>query len=341
MLHFQTRASGSDRHEDPAITISTHYYSKRRRTFETSLDVYSPRHITGPTVILVVGSAWMGHVRAVYYGTSWWNASGPRSVAAAGSVCICVRHPGAFVQLPHLSASSWALLLVSFITTACCFLSAVYVCLVALASAVVLLWVYWAGRGAAKFSDMLSFVAEAVQYVMDHQQGHFLPDDGNHRLPVLFGGYSSGAHVAATLLQQWKEYHLPLQKIDGIVFVSGVLAVRPLPTTQDKPRWLTDLLLHLIWGYPDAVKIPSPAANANLIPKLNHLLIGCQSETFGLPLLDVFFASQHYAEQAVARGIPLVCRTVRSDHWSILSCRQFQEVLAQELPRLVSMKRNS
>ena len=76
------------------------YYTPERR-FEQSYDVYYPANPDGslPLVLLVVGSAWLGHSALIYAVTSWWNASGPRAVASTGAVCICIRHRGAFPRV--------------------------------------------------------------------------------------------------------------------------------------------------------------------------------------------------------------------------------------------------
>ena len=70
---------------------SRHYYTPSRR-FEQSLDVYKPAGTgtpTAPLVVLVVGSAWLGHRWSIYAGTSWWNSSGPKTIAKVGAVCVC------------------------------------------------------------------------------------------------------------------------------------------------------------------------------------------------------------------------------------------------------------
>ena len=86
-------------------SMATHYYGGSSR-FEQSLDVYTPIYPAAagseplPLVVLVVGSAWLGHRHLIYGGTSWWNSAGPKTVASLGAVCVCIRHRGAFPRPP-------------------------------------------------------------------------------------------------------------------------------------------------------------------------------------------------------------------------------------------------
>lgn len=74
------------------------YYYTTNKFFEQSLDIYRPLTNAArkqsssppPIVALVVGSAWLGHRSILYSGTSWWNSSGPKTVAELGYVCVCV-----------------------------------------------------------------------------------------------------------------------------------------------------------------------------------------------------------------------------------------------------------
>ena len=86
----------------PRIRRQKHYYTSQR-LFEQSLDVYWPKYDFREdlVVLLTVGSGWMGHPPWVYRGTSWWNSLGPKTIASAlHCKCVCIRHRGAYVQLP-------------------------------------------------------------------------------------------------------------------------------------------------------------------------------------------------------------------------------------------------
>ena len=89
----------------PRATTMTRYYYSDDKLFEKSLDVYAPADGTRDgsmpaAVLLVVGSGWMGHHWSIYRATSWWNASGPKTIASCGTICICIRHRGAFFKVP-------------------------------------------------------------------------------------------------------------------------------------------------------------------------------------------------------------------------------------------------
>lgn len=206
--------------------------------------------------------------------------------------------------------------------------------LVVLAGAVLLgLWGLWtlAVRGCAKFDDMLQDVGDALVWVHGNKEtilGH------KKEVPLVFGGYSSGGHVAATLLQRphvLKSRGLPEpEKVcDAVLFVSGVLAVRPPVDSQRSAQWLTNLALKTAFG-DEAHQVPSPLHEGQL-PRLPHLLIGCADEVFGTGWLDVFFSSRAFCEVAKARGVPVRYIEVKSDHWFILGSQVLSTALVSEL----------
>ena len=210
----------------------------------------------GLVVLLVVGSGWMGHQPYIYRPCAWWNAAGPRTTAAALQCpCVCIRHRGAYFQLPN-----WTTLLgygavpLTSIATA-----VAWWCQDNGGTASLLWWAYllplvfvlvcallkWSARGSATLNDMVDDVATAIAWVEQHPHLIFASGDNNQtcrqrqRPQVVFGGYSSGGHVAATLLQRpasyWKERHglaSPKELFDAIVYISGVLAVRPVDTSR-------------------------------------------------------------------------------------------------------------
>jgi acetyl esterase/lipase len=177
---------------------------------------------------------------------------------------------------------------------------------------------------------MLNDVANALQWV--HQNQGMVMGPHNQ---LVFGGYSSGGHIAATVLQR---PHLlqergmePSQMIQGVLLLSGVLSVRPFQ--QGQQRWLTDMLTNSIFG-DQVASLPSPLESTNH-PRLPHLLIGCKYEVFGLSILDAFFASPQYNEQVQYQNIPSKYVEVDSNHWNILGSQELQEALHIELPRLI------
>lgn len=321
------------------VTVTRHYYSQHRRTFETSLDVYTPSssNTISSIVVLVVGSAWMGHAPWIYSGTSWWNSAGPRSIAQTGStICICVRHRGAFFHIPPLFSDSISLILCVLLVMSSFFGSTA---LVSLFAGILCLWLWLraVGQDAASFLDMQSDVEQAIGWIQENKSCLCSKKD----IPIYFGGYSSGAHVAVTVLQRSRSLS---QFFQGIVLISGVLAVRPeaLPTADlhhHYPRWLTDLLLRIVFGPKDSQTIPSPISNS--IPPLPHFILGCEHEVWGLPLLDVFFCSRAYVNKARQHGIPVYYQEIPSDHWWILSHPQLPQTLVTELPRFISSSSSS
>ena len=160
--------------------------------------------------------------------------------------------------------------------------------------------------------------------------------------------------MAATLLQQpdlFSQYGLlpPERLFQGVLMISGVLAVRPQKVTFSEkvtakkqctvatppgPQWLTDFVLTTVWG-PNADKIPSPLVMQN-DPKLPHLLVGCRNECFGLSWLDVFFCSRQYSQKVQhVTGKYANYVQVESDHWNILKSAALRDALQEELPKLV------
>ncbi|KAL3910864.1 MAG: hypothetical protein SGPRY_008903 [Prymnesium sp.] len=193
-----------------ATSIVRHQYRPHSRSFEQSLDVVFPTSPTSlpahPLVVLVVGSGWLGHSPLVYFGTSWWNSSGPKTVARLGAVCVCVRHRGAFPPLSF--ALMCALFFFSWLITRLWCAHSFFACLFAIAMSC-LLGALWsaAATSSATFEQMLDDVAAALQWVQANRSS--LPTHGKG---LLFGGYSSGAHVAMSLLHRpdlLRAYSLP------------------------------------------------------------------------------------------------------------------------------------
>ena len=231
--------------------------SDSSKLFEQSLDVYKPigYHSTDlPIVILVVGSGWVGHRAFVYAQTSWWNSSGPQTVASLGCTCVCIRHRGAFCCIP--SAPVVGQYLAGFFAL----LSAIFGIQKALGATTILallaILLAIGGRGSAEFEDMVEDVAKALRWLQNNRDVLLLEESsilkssnstvsasnvtratsetsefstssgdesdsdtkvngatttGNKNTnrsgpPFVFGGYSSGGHVAATLLQKSDEY---------------------------------------------------------------------------------------------------------------------------------------
>lgn len=324
-----------------------------------------------PLVVLVVGSAWLGHRSIIYTGTSWWNSSGPKAFAKQGCVTVCIRHRGSFPRIhgPLLLPLS------------CCIALAVAMLLfphsgwqddngtiVASMVAVMVGWILLAlgARGAADFDEMLADVSEALCWVQRHKDSDLLRQpsfsstesfndekkeesntkdtDKKSTTTLVFGGYSSGGHVAATLLQRphlfrQKGLPEPHEFCDAALFISGVLAVRP-PTTPvttttssstSESTWCTDLVTTVVFGKEGAAKLPSPLHGVENQPKVPHLLIGCRNEVFGLNWMDVFFCSRAFCDSLEQRKVPAKFVQVQSDHWNILGSKSLANALSTEL----------
>uniref|UniRef100_A0A7S4ET57 Alpha/beta hydrolase fold-3 domain-containing protein n=1 Tax=Chrysotila carterae TaxID=13221 RepID=A0A7S4ET57_CHRCT len=322
------------------VTMRRVYYTTAKR-FEQSIDIYSPsgKNITPhqqtlPLVALVVGSAWLGHRSIIYAGTSWWNSSGPKQIASVGAVCVCIRHRGAF---PHPPASF--LVLFAVLSAAVCVslwitsrhLAVFAAGLAAGACVVALLWeLGW--RGAATYLDMLNDVALALSWVRSNRESLAAP--GCAPAPrLVFGGYSSGGHVAATLLQRLDvlaRHGLPAPThglCDGVLYVSGVfLATKETklrPTMMPGVcRWIVGTLVRSVFGAASAV-LASPLRDAAHAPRLPHLLIHCEREAAGLwpveGVMQRFIAGNAYAAALKSASINVEVVEIRSNHWSMLN----------------------
>jgi acetyl esterase/lipase len=202
-------------------TISRHYYSDAK-LFETSLDIYLPvregtqtaeGNDTLPVVVLVVGSAWMGHQPWIYAMTSWWNSSGPKTIASLGMTCVFIRHRGSYVLLlpVFLTVFAAAAAILAWVIdgSGMTSMDAAQLNLSALVTYIaVMLWyvLQTTQRGSASFDTMLHDVAEAMAWVHSNRSVVVAADGNNNKSnnetdkPIVFAGYSSGGHVAATLL---------------------------------------------------------------------------------------------------------------------------------------------
>ncbi|GMH66562.1 hypothetical protein TrRE_jg7005 [Triparma retinervis] len=168
---------------------------------------------------------------------------------------------------------------------------------------------------------MMEDVAASIEYIKASED----IDTEN----VVLGGYSSGGHVLTSLLERpdiLKKKNLPKipDLCNGVLLLSGVLGTEPSGGSK-KPRWFTDMVVKSVWGL-DADKVPSPV-HKMLSHKPNskardppYLLVGCGSETFGIPLLDAFFCRDDYAAAVERAGGKADTVTVKANHWTVLEC---------------------
>jgi hypothetical protein len=87
-----------------------------------------------------------------------------------------------------------------------------------------------AGNGSASFDQMQNDVMDALVYLEKNKKRLGLNISSDAKF--IFGGYSSGGHVAATVTQQphlWKERNLPSPEIycDSLLYISPVLSTKP------------------------------------------------------------------------------------------------------------------
>ena len=334
--------------------INTARTTPRRRHFEQSLDVYLPTTLSKgmPLVILVVGSAWAGHRAFLYRGCSFFNSIGPASIAqTVGATCICIRHSGGFPIISIPICCSIGIVLVALFKAGMpeedlWSLSTQIFAVVAFLHLLLRL----GARRSAMFPDMVQDVADALQYIHDIRTNQDHPDTTLRQAlskpsSVVFGGYSSGGHVAASVLQRpklWAERDLTTDWIDGVVFLSGVLAV----SSQQHPTWLTNFVTHSVFRE-RIQELPSPVEETAHLPstnkkkKLPHLILQCRKELpLGLNWLDAFFAGREYHDRLKERNIPSkYIELERQNHWSILGSRALSNILKEELPELVKKER--
>lgn len=208
-------------------TIDRYYYTPDRR-FEQSIDVYKPLFscprnkglgatTTRVPVVLVMGSGWLGHRPYFYTVTNWWNSSAPKQICGnLGHPCVSIRHSGGYItgnngpcslgSASTFSLAAFAGLLVVALLWLAPSLSPLFVLSVPLLLAVL----HLEGKGAAGIEDMVGDVSTALRHIDQHalewglgdafSKGHGESNHGGKKIPIVFGGYSSGAHVAATLL---------------------------------------------------------------------------------------------------------------------------------------------
>lgn len=370
-----------------SYTTTRHYYTTAQR-IEQSVDVYEPVILKRDndndndnnttevqTVLLVMGSAWLGHVPWIYWATNWWNSSGPATIAklcinsstttttittttttTTRYRCISIRHSGGFPKyfLPKLT---WH---VVFALVAVSIASGLILAPVCLGVGLLCFVWHWQAQGSAEFTTMMQDVATAIQYIHE--------DLGYSKERVIVGGYSSGGHVLACLLTQPNFDHHQLDKlqlqthqtqqqqqqeensqspeseehswIQGIFYLSGVLSLDSF--------WIK-VLVRSIFDNP----VPSPypkghPPHSSLLTR-PHLVLGCRSETFGIPILDSAFCSKEHTEWLLTFLIgptesslaPARCVLVESNHWSILSSKALRQALQVELPLLQLLPESS
>lgn len=320
-------------------TESRRYYYSEQKSFEQSIDVWKPAEVPNnssdplPLVVLVVGSAWLGHRSIIYSGTSWWNSSGPRTFARKGCVCVCIRHRGAFPVLPEPH-----IVLCFLVAVTASVLSGWGIRVASITAGLLVTLVgLWAlgASGSASYEDMLHDVADALVWVSDNKEK--LTSGSLSSPPFVFGGYSSGGHVAAMLLQNpelltSRGLPPPEKLCDAVLMVSAVLAVRHSTKEEpekDAPRWCTNFVIEMVFGKTNAESLPSPLHGT--LPRLPHVLIGCEKEVFGFNFLNLFFCSKKFAETLLRYGTPARYVEIKSDHWNVLNSSALACALDDEL----------
>jgi acetyl esterase/lipase len=230
-----------------------------------------------------------------------------------------------------------------------------------LGSLLLLLW-WTLTLGGAKYEHMLQDVATGLRWVHDNREELHCPSQPSPK-KLLFGGYSSGAHVAAVLLQRpdvLKGHGLPAPTAglcDGVLFLSGLFATWDLLHLQKgvlggpmRQSGFTDWVFrftfgeHRVWSRDEYLTIPanntSPLQDVARTPNLPHVMIGCESEVFGIDALDDAFGfvlcQDRYAAALKQIGIPVRASKVDSNHFGMFLDDRFMAMLRSELNRLVS-----
>lgn len=286
-----------------------------------------------------------------------WNSSGPRTVAAAGAVCVCIRHRGALPPPP--TGAGTVLALLGATTLLAALLPPPFSTpAVAAAGWLLLLLLYIAlADGSATFSDMMDDVAAALARIRKDKEtlippnaakalGYGLLSDAPAALSgrVYLGGYSSGAHVAAALLLPRRASTLalarhglptdPTRLCDCVLYLSGVFG-------GSAPGWPA-VLARLVFGPAGGTALPSPLLRAAETPQLPHVHIRCETEAFGLPVIEpvmqAMLSGTAYEEALRRACIPLRVHVVHSNHWNVLTSPGLSEALRAELHALPPCK---
>ena len=302
--------------------------------FEQSLDVYLPGSSThsAPLVILVVGSAWLGHLPIIYKPTSWFNAQAPRAIARSGAICLCVRHRGAFPKSPPPTYTPTVFF--SFFAAAilrCSFLAAMSVAVVS-----VILLRAWANvaSSSATHAQMVDDVATALVWI---KKNSVQINPKTIRVTCTwFAGYSSGSHVASSLLAKsdsfFIERGLPTPSkgglCDAVLHLSGVFG------SLENGNAAYQLLSSAIFG--SECIPPAPVSEASLIPsKIPHVFVRCSHEVFGVPWVENWMHSilggAEYPAALKSRGLSVREFELQSNHWTMLWDPDLIRILATEL----------
>ena len=239
------------------------------------------------------------------------------------------------------------------------------------------------GQGAT-IDEMVNDVNDSLVYVQSHRQELGLPSHSKSPKLVL-GGYSSGAHVAATWYSRQssslsssstsKKSNVPATNLNsssspykdivGIMYLSGVLSL---------DSWLMHVVTWTVFNK-SGNDIPSPIqqlptfSSSNIAVK--HLLIGCNNETFGIPILDATFCSKEYVQKlsrSYSSPMPSSASNSSSsssssdegkkhqnetqdfarfvsipyaNHWTILDSQGLVVALQEHLPWLISLEKES
>eukprot|EP00980_Cylindrotheca_fusiformis_P019132 scaffold6484_cov78-Cylindrotheca_fusiformis.AAC.1 len=300
--------------------VSQHAYKNTDR-YEQSLDVYHPLLLQEddnndksekPVIVLVMGSGWMGHIGIYLYFHSTFRWFLSQSIHSTTS------HPndGTFV-IPSITTTIQQQQQQRFL--------------------------FLHGQNAATTIDeMTDDVAAALQYVQENSIE--LGISNNSKL--IIGGYSSGGHLLATYINgiqqndiddDSRRRKLNLDRIVGVLYLSAVFSLDNC--------WFINILTYIVfgrwsWQMPSSSSPMTTISDSYLVTRekqLPHLIIGCQKETFGIPILDHAFATLEYwdkIKQQQYSKSSSKCVLVPSNHWCILSSTALTDALETNIPQV-------
>ena len=176
-------------------------------------------------------------------------------------------------------------------------------------------------------SDMTRDVAMALEWIHDRY-----PDRR-----IVFGGYSSGGHVAACTLAKVNNHSTSwCTAIDAILYISPVLSV-PAATTVSPfaSLILVRALLTLIWGCDWRHTVPSPLDDdiPSAVSNVPHWIVACRSEVplCGDILGPLLSGAAYHAKMQSSNGTTnsTYRELVTTNHWTMLASTEFHQ-LTQE-----------
>ena len=301
-------------------TIIDHQFNKVEQTITIHYNKKAPK--ISPIVIFIPGSAWLGHIKLIYYVSNFWNKYLPINLAKNGHSCITLRHRGAFFK-------NWEILNIFNIITISIFF---FVCPpISIFYIITLLILHNLRIDAPSYDNILSDLLDSLNYIDNNYFDLQKKLSGNNE--VILVGYSSGSQLLLELLKTHSLLNFKNIFVKDIVLISGVYNFDNNIYNFDNKKF--NIIKNILYLYHKCLfnkNLESPINYVNDLPVKNYTIIGSLNEFENIKYLKdlskfVFCHDKFFDRLSSTKSIYYM----NKNHWSILRCKKVLKILLKLL----------